>query len=140
MRYEQDRKQIPHHLQEARGMLGDAGIQHSLRYSKKGWPYVLFEAPAFEGAVSLQYRGMIKDRKTKEVTSEPHFLIFYPLDNGHQATRRCDDLTALIDALGIDDERIAEGRAGRDHLSQDDRAMSVVDPMQEASLVASMRR
>lgn len=92
-------------------MLGDAGIQHILRYSKMGWPYVLFEAPAFEGVVSLQYRGMIKDRKTREITREPHFLIFYPLDNGQQATRRCDDIVALIDTLGIDEERIAEGRA-----------------------------
>jgi hypothetical protein len=83
---------------------------------------------------------MIKDRKTKEITREPHFLIFYPLSNGHQATRSCADAVALMDTLGIEAARIAEGRETRDHLSQHDRAMSVVDPLQEESLVASMRR
>lgn len=80
-------------------MLGDAGIPHSLRSSSMGWPYVLCEVPAFDGNVSVQYRGIIKDRKTKEITREPHFLIFYTLPNGRQATRRCDDVTSLIDTL-----------------------------------------
>lgn len=140
MRYHPDRKDIPQILQEVRGTLGDAGIPHSLRYSSMGWPYVLFEAPSFETTVSVQFRAMIKDRKTKEITRQPHFLVFYPAGNGQQATRSCSDIDALMDTLGIDDDRIAEGRVNRDHLSQYDRAISVVDPQQEASLVASMRR
>lgn len=136
-----DQKQIPHHLQQARGQLGDAGIPHSLRYSNMGYPYIRFEAPAFEGEVSVQYRAMIKDRKTKEIVREPHFLIFYPGKNGNQATRSCaPDAADLMDVLGVDRDLIAEGYRGRDHLSDWDRAISVVDPLQEASLVASMRR
>lgn len=141
MQHAPQRKELPRHLQKARGNLGDAGIPHSLRYSTMGYPYIRFEAPAFGGEVSLQYRGTIKDRETKEVVRTSHFLIFYPLDNGHQATRSCaPDVDALMEMLGIDRDLIAEGRAGRNHLSDWDRAISVVDPLQEASLIASMRR
>ncbi len=141
MRHEQDRKQITRQLQEARGQLGDAAIPHRLRYSSMGYPYIRFQAPAFEGEVSVQYRGMKKDRDTKEITREAHFLIFYPLANGHQGTRKCTpDVSDLMDTLGIDRDLIAEGYLGRNHLSEWDRAISVVDPYQEASLMASMRR
>lgn len=133
-------KRLVHELQEARGALGDAGIPHSLHYSKMGWPYIRFECPHFDGPVSVQYRDMIRDRKTREVTREAHFLIFFQLSGGGQGTRSCPDLQALLDKLEIDDERVAEGRAAREHLSQWDRAISVVDPQQEASIIASMRR
>jgi hypothetical protein len=45
-----------------------------------------------------------------------------------------------MDMLGIDPDLIADGYARRDHLEDWERAVSVVDPQQEASLVASMRR
>lgn len=130
---------LVHELQEVRGALGDAGIPHSLHYSKMGWPYIRFECPHYDGPVSLQYRAMIRDRKTKEVTREAHYLIFFQMSGGGQGTRSCRDLKALMDKLGIDEERIAEGRRDRDHLSQRDRAISIVDPQQEASIIASMR-
>jgi hypothetical protein len=139
MRHQSERH-VQHHLQEARGALGDAGIPHSLHYTKLGWPYIRFECPHYDGPVSVQYREMIRDRKTKEITREAHYLVFFQMKDGRQGTRSCPDLEALMDKLGIDGDRIAEGRAQRDHLSQHDRAVSVVDPLQEASLMASMRR
>lgn len=42
--------------------------------------------------------------------------------------------------LWIDDERISEGRVDRYHLSQHDRAISIMDLQQEAATIASMRR
>jgi hypothetical protein len=141
MPYEPDSKPLPKQLQKARGQLGDASIPHSLRYSSMGYPYIRFAAPAFEGEVSVQYRGMKKDRQTKEITREAHFLIFDPGRNGQQATRSCEpDSSSLMDMLGIDPDLIADGYARRDHLEDWERAVSVVDPQQEASLVASMRR
>lgn len=141
MPYEPDRKPLTKQLQKVRGQLGDAGIPHSLRYSKLGYPYIRFEASAFGCEVSVQYRGMKKDRQTKEITREAHFLIFYPGENGQQATRRCPrDSGALMDMMGIDPDLIAEGYAGRNHLEDWERAVSVVDPLQEASLLASMSR
>jgi hypothetical protein len=119
-------------------MLGDAGIPHRLKFTKMGWPYIVFEAPAFGGLVSLQYRARRVDRETKRVR-DAHYLIFYPLENGHQGNKSCSDMVSVIDTLGIDEEKIAEGQAARAHLSLEDRAISVVDPFEEASYLAKMR-
>ncbi|NTF17161.1 hypothetical protein G6L37_01785 [Agrobacterium rubi] len=140
MRHQAEAKPIPRHLQEVRGALGDAGIPHGLHYSKMGWPYIRFDSPHYDGPVSVQYRAMIRDRQTKVVTREAHYLVYFPMSDGRQGTRSCEDLQSLMDKLGIDDERVAEGRVARDHLSLEDRAVSVVDPLQEDSLIASMRR
>lgn len=140
MRHQSDERPVPHRLQEARGALGDAGIPHSLHYSKMGWPYIRFECPHYNGPVSVQYRGIVRDRKTREVTREAHFLVFFQMGSGRQGTRSFPDLSSLLDKLEIDPERMMEGRATRGHLSLMDRAISVVDPLQEESYAAAMRR
>ena len=140
MRHEEFRKKLPDNLQEARGALGDAGISHSLHYSKMGWPYIRFECPHYNGPVSVQYRDMIRDRKTREVTREAHFLVFFQMEGGTQGTRSFPDLASLLEKLEIDHERIMEGRATRGRLPLNERVISVIDPLQEASYAAAMRR
>lgn len=133
-------KKTPDQLQKARATLGDAGIPHTFHYSKGGFPYIRFECPHYDGEVSLQFRQMIRDRESKEVVREPHFLVFFQMEGGRQGTRSFPDLQSMIERLEIDQERIADGLRTRGHLSMAERVISVVDPLQEASYTAAMRR
>ncbi|MCZ7862512.1 hypothetical protein O9X98_14150 [Agrobacterium salinitolerans] len=133
------RAKIPPLLTAFRGMLGDAGIPHSLRRTKNGWPYVKFEAPSVGHEVSLQYRNKRTDRDTQEVR-EAHYLVFIKLQGEYrQATRSFTDTDHLLAFLGIDQEMLASNRAGREGLSKYDRAISVMTPAVELSYMELVR-
>lgn len=133
------RSKIPPLLTAFRGMLGDAGIPHTLRRTKNGWPYIKFEAPAVGHEVSLQYRNKRTDRETKEVR-EAHYLVFIKLPGEYrQATRSFTDTKQLLAFLGIDQEMLASNRSGREGLSNYDRAISVMTPTVEKSYIELLR-
>lgn len=127
------RSKIPPLLTAFRGMLGDAGIPHTLRRTKNGWPYIKFEAPSVGHEVSLQYRNKRTDRETQEV-SEAHYLVFVKLPGEYrQEARSFTDTNQLLAFLGVDQEMLASNRSGREWLSTYDRAISVMTPNVEKS-------
>lgn len=133
------RSKVPPLLNILRGALGDAGIPHSLKRTKNGWPYIRFEAPSFGIEISAQYRGARKNTETKEVRLA-HFLVFLPGDKpNEQKTRSFSAMDKVLAFLGIDEEMIADGRKARAALSIEERAMSVMSPEVERSYVALLR-
>ncbi|MCS4088430.1 hypothetical protein [Rhizobium sp. BK176] len=133
------RSKIPPLLTSFRGLLGDAGIPHTLRRTKNGWPYIRFEAPSIGNEVSLQYRNRRTDRQTQEVR-DAHYLVFIKLPGvDRQATRSFSSAEQLLSFLGIDDEMLASNRTGREGLSAYDRAISVMTPAVEQSYTELMR-
>jgi hypothetical protein len=133
------RSKIPPLLTTLRGLLGDAGIPHTLRRTKNGWPYIKFEAPSVGSEVSLQYRNKRTDKETQEVR-DGHYLVFIKLQGEYrQATRSFADADQLLAFLGIDGDMLASNRAGREGLSSYDRAISVMTPAVELSYAALMR-
>jgi hypothetical protein len=133
------RSKIPPLLTAFRGLVGDAGIPHTLRRTKNGWPYIKFEAPSVGRDVSLQYRNKRTDKDTKEVRAA-HYLVFIKLEGEYrQATRSFTDTEQLLAFVGIDEELLASNRAGREGLSSYDRAISVMTPAVEQSYTELMR-
>lgn len=133
------RSKIPPLLTAFRGLLGDAGIPHTLRRTKNGWPFIKFEAPSTGGEVSLQYRNKRTDKETQEVR-DAHYLVFIKVQGEYrQATRSFTAIEQLLVFLGIDEEMLASNRAGREGLSSYDRAVSVMTPAVEQSYTDLMR-
>lgn len=140
MRNEDGRKAIPRQLQNVRSYLGDAGIPHALRYSKNGFPYVLFD-PQDDGViVSAQYRARVKNPLWKGTLIPARYVVFTPAENGRQHVAQYETPYEMLEVLGISRERLEEGKSARCNLPLEERAISVVHPRQEASLVAAMRR
>jgi hypothetical protein len=134
------RAHIPSILNLLRGSLGDAGITHSLKRTKNGWPYIRFEAPSLGIDVSVQYRNARKNGETKEVRPA-HFLVFLPGGRANeQKTRSFPKIDQVIAFLGIDEGMMAEGRVARATLSAAERAMPVMSPEIERSYIAMLKR
>lgn len=133
------RSEIPTLLNVLRGKLGDAGIPHSLKRTKNGWPYIRFEAPSLGIEISAQYRGARKNAETREVRPA-HFLVFLPGDKpNEQKTSSFSTVDKVLTFLGIDEEMTAEGRKTRAALSIEERAASIMSPEVERSYVAMLR-
>jgi hypothetical protein len=133
------RSEIPNLLDVFRGKLGDAGIPHTLRRTKNGWPYIRFDAPALGHEVSVQYRRRRTDRETHAVR-DAHFLAFLPIEGStEQATRSFVTDEELLSFLGIDDRMRLSNRENRESLSQSARAISILPPEIEHSYIANMR-
>lgn len=144
------RKPIPYELDAFRASLGDAGIPHTLLYSKNGWPYIKFDAPSItQGWVSVQYCKARKKHETGEVCPA-HYLAFIPSDDGPQptnsnwrthVTRSFKEEVELRTFLGTTEADLARGREnGRSSMPFHERVTSVVHPMIEQSYLAAMRR
>jgi hypothetical protein len=127
------RSRIPPALTAFRGLLGDAGIPHTLRLTKNSWPYIRFLAPSIGDEVSLQFRNKRTDKETQEVR-DAHYLVFIKMQGEYrQATRSFAATDHLLAFLGINEEMLASNRAGREGLSSHDRAISVMTPAVERS-------
>lgn len=133
------RSKIPHLLNVLRGALGDAGIPHSLKRTKNGWPYIRFDAPSLGIEVSVQFRAKRRHPDTKAVRPA-HFLAFLPGDApGRQTTRSFETMSEILPFLGIELQAVAEGKKARSALSIEDRAKSVMTPEIERSYVSMIK-
>ncbi|MCV9964178.1 hypothetical protein OIU34_20040 [Pararhizobium sp. BT-229] len=133
------RSKIPHLLNVLRGTLGDAGIPHSLKRTKNGWPYIRFDAPSLGIEVSVQFRAKRRHPETKAV-QPAHFLAFLPGDSpGRQATRSFETMSEILPFLGIDEQAVTEGKKARMALSTEERAKSVMTREVERSYVSMMK-
>lgn len=133
------RSTIPHQLNVLRGSLGDAGIPHSLKWTKNDWPYIRFDAPSLGEVISAQYRNARRKTKTREARTA-HFLVFLSGDKpNEQKTRSFSTVDEILTFLGIDEEMMADGKTARAALSNEERAMSIMPPEIERSYVAMLR-
>lgn len=135
----------PPELDNFRGLLGDAGITHTLRESYNGWPYIRFHTEEF-GEISLQYRQK-KKVKTFEgtITKEPHFLVFIPNERNNwnrqagQKIRSFKTVDEVLAFVSITPEDLTKYAEHRKDWSVEDRSTPIVEPEAEASYVAMMR-
>lgn len=133
------RSKIPHLLNVFRGLLGDAGIPHSLKRTKNGWPYIRFDAPSLGIEVSVQFRAKRRHPESKAVRPA-HFLAFLPGDApGRQATRSFETMSEILPFLGIEPQAFTEGKNARSALSIKERAKSVMTPEVEQSYVSMFK-
>jgi hypothetical protein len=133
------RSKIPHLLNVLRGTLGDAGIPHSLKRTKNGWPYIRFDAPSLGIEISVQHRAKRRVPETKEVRNA-HFLAFIPGKTpGRQATRSYETISELLAFLGVELQVDTERKKARSALSVEERAKSVMTPEVERSYVSMLK-
>lgn len=132
-----DRSVVPQELNHLRSILGDAGIPHSLRRSKNGWPYIRFVSPVLGTEISFQFR---RQRRRNGVYLPAHFLAFIPGGvPGTQTAFKFNDLVEVLAFVSPDPEALASGREARKELSFAERVVSVLEPQVERSYLAMMK-